>query len=147
MHTYLALPNGVTPAEVEVVGLDTLSFADKVGFRSSCQSVREATGQVAKTESKQEGSITFPGEVDRVYRGAPAMALLKANDRPFLEVHKDNYADFVVWNPHQAKSDALADMEADGWRRFVCVEPGHASTWVTLQAGESSVSTQRLVPA
>lgn len=33
----------------------------------------------------------------------------------------------TVWNPHQAKSDAMADMEQGGWKRFVCIEPGHTS--------------------
>ena len=83
------------------------------------------------------------GEVDRVYESAPDSVDICYNGKPALRVGKSsNLADFVVWNPHQAKSDALKDMEADGWKRYVCVEPGSVVAWHTLKPGQSLTVTQ-----
>jgi D-hexose-6-phosphate mutarotase len=42
----------------------------------------------------------------------------------------------VVWNPWEAKARSLADLGAEAWPHFVCVEPANAAeNAVTLAPG------------
>jgi glucose-6-phosphate 1-epimerase len=52
----------------------------------------------------------------------------------------------VVWNPGAADAAALADMEDDEYRRFVCIEPASLGP-VTLDAGATWVGEYRIAPA
>jgi glucose-6-phosphate 1-epimerase len=48
-----------------------------------------------------------------------------------------NLPDAVVWNAWIAKAASMADMEPDGWKRYVCVEPAVIMSPVHLQAGQT----------
>ncbi len=50
----------------------------------------------------------------------------------------------VTWNPREATGSAIADMEAGGWDHYVCVEPGFANGFKTLQPGEEWIGQQVL---
>lgn len=93
LHTYLRLPEGLQPIDVAVRGLEGLSYADKVGGGVQTQGADEP--------------IKFEDEVDRVYFDAPNSASLVdlKNGRKFLDVQKNNFDTYTVWNPHKAKSD------------------------------------------
>lgn len=54
--------------------------------------------------------------------------------------------DCVLWNPWQEKAAALADMDDDGYTRFVCVEPGTVANMVTVPPRKALVLTQILEP-
>ncbi|OAV92175.1 hypothetical protein PTTG_27738 [Puccinia triticina 1-1 BBBD Race 1] len=66
------------------------------------------------------------GKVDQVYRDVPSVIEL------------------TVWNPDEAKSNAMADMENEGWKRFVCIEPGQTS-FVSLQPKAVWKGSQELI--
>lgn len=53
--------------------------------------------------------------------------------------------ELVIWNPHAEKSGTMADMEEDGWKKFICLEPGHIRDFATLQAGQSWTGSQRII--
>jgi len=49
-----------------------------------------------------------------------------------LEIKAKNFKDLVVWNP-QEEGRKLADMEPDGWKKYVCVEPGYVRGFVNIE--------------
>ncbi|EGF98892.1 uncharacterized protein MELLADRAFT_113167 [Melampsora larici-populina 98AG31] len=114
LHTYLRLPSECPPADVLVGSLKGLSFADKV-----------AGGKVS--EEKREKLDFKEGEVDRVYDHVPDAIEVKMGNKKVIDMKTISLPNLTVWNPHQEKSDAMGDMEKDGWKRFVCIEPGHTS--------------------
>lgn len=88
--------------------------------------------------------LTIAGEVDRLYRGPHGPVTL---DDPTLgratRVTQAGFDDVVVWNPGAARAAALADLEPDGWRRFVCVEAVAAAP-VVVAPGARWGGTQTL---
>jgi len=128
LHTYIRLPKNTQLKDVKATGLKGLKYLDK------------ATGAELGPHEETHESLTFPSEVDRVYFDAP-----DAVDLSFgLRVSKSAWPSFVTWNPDQKKSDALADMEEEGWKKYVCIEPGQAQDWFTLAPGESHEAYQHL---
>lgn len=67
------------------------------------------------------------------------MSSARVNDGGNCEVvvKTSGFKDIVVWNPHVAKTAGMADMPKDGWKSFVCVEPGSVQRPVTLDAGQT----------
>lgn len=112
LHTYIRLPSGILPKDVHATGLKGLQYNEKVGDKK---------GMTEETSD----SVHFTSEVDRVYHDAPDTVDLSFG----MKVHKSGYPSFVTWNPAKEKSDALGDMEADGWKNFVCIEPGQGQDW------------------
>ncbi|MDB6138298.1 MAG: hypothetical protein JWO94_1370, partial [Verrucomicrobiaceae bacterium] len=64
-----------------------------------------------------------------------------------LTVTETGFPDAVVWNPAQVKSDNMADMEAGGWQRFVCIEAAAAHEQLPLAAGAEWTGQQILALA
>lgn len=83
-------------------------------------------------------ALRFAGEFDRVYDladGAPVLRLLEAG-RPVLAIDQAGaWGQAVVWNPGPALGARLADLPADAWRRFLCVEAARVDPPVVLAAG------------
>jgi D-hexose-6-phosphate mutarotase len=113
---------------VQVLGLEHTGFVDT------------ADGGRRK---QQEGPVTFPAEIDRVYINTEAACtivdpLLKRR----IHIAKRGSHSTVLWNPGQKKAAALADLGAapatrGGWRQFVCVESANAhDNTLTLEAGQ-----------
>lgn len=88
--------------------------------------------------------IGFGGEVDHLYLHVPGPVTL---DDPSLgramRVEQAGFRDVVVWNPGPARAAALADLEPEGWRRYVCVEAVVAEP-VTVAPGVRWEGVQRL---
>jgi len=81
--------------------------------------------------------------LDRVYRAAPAdLAMLEPTRQ--LDIRTTGFYDTVVWNPDAPKSATIADMEAGGYLRFLCVEAALAHAPVTLAAGAAWQGSQTL---
>ncbi|MGZ3184037.1 MAG: aldose epimerase family protein [Telluria sp.] len=57
-------------------------------------------------------------KIDRIYRHIGAPIMLNG-----MRLEQAGFRDAVVWNPGQADAAALADLEDDEYRRFVCIEP------------------------
>lgn len=116
LHAYLAV------ADVEGVvidGLDGAEYSDKT---------REGERSV------QSGSLRIIGEVDRAYRSTSDV-VVHDRDRT-LRISKSGSASTVVWNPGKQLASRMADIGADAWRGFVCVEAGNVlDDVVTLAPG------------
>jgi glucose-6-phosphate 1-epimerase len=125
LHTYFAVPD-VRQARVE--GLQGCDYEDALD------------GLRVKREQAQ--AVTFAGELDRVYRRAPASLLLRADGA--RRITQTGFADTVVWNPGPAKAASLGDMPPEDWTRMVCIEAAAAAAPVTLAPGQSWSGTQRI---
>jgi glucose-6-phosphate 1-epimerase len=129
LHSYLRVEDIDT---VELLGLNGLRYRD------SAQQGREAV------ESSQR--LQIAGEFDRIYFDAPP-ALDLIEPRRKLRIEAQGFMDAVVWNPGAGKGAALADLEADGYRRFLCVEAAVIGRPVQLAPGQRWSGMQRLLAA
>ena len=109
LHTYFTIGD---IAAVDVSGFDGETYRDKLdGGRRHPQS----------------GTITFAGEVDRIYDAHTSGALINDHRlRRCITVTQTGSRSAVVWNPGPAKASRLGDLGPDGWRQFVCVETANA---------------------
>lgn len=110
LHTYLQISD---IGAVRVTGLEGGDYWDKVG---------------PATQRKQDGAITFSGEVDRVYINTGAECVI--HDEPLkrrIRIAKSGSLSTVVWSPWTEKATKMGDMgQPDGWREMVCVESVNA---------------------
>ena len=109
--------------------------------------------------------VQITREVDRVYaqsesNNIPDISIVDRSDkdRVLVTVKKTAYleepfstfealgVDCVLWNPWIEKAAALADMDDDGYTKYVCVEPGTVSNWVNVPPGKALVLNQTLQP-
>lgn len=103
LHTYLAVGD---VEQVRVAGLDAAPYLDKV----------------RGTQEHQQGDVRLTEETDRVYdRSAPVRVHDPARRR-VLDLTPHGATQTVVWNPWAQGAAATADLAADSWRGFVCVE-------------------------
>ncbi len=127
LHTYLAIDDLVTAA---ITGLTGGRFADS------------AAGGAERIDAAP--AITFGDEVDRIYFDAPPEIRLNMGAGRATVVRSVGFADAVVWNPGAVKGAALADLEPDGYQRFVCIEAAVVGHPVELVAGKCWQGTQAL---
>ncbi len=127
LHSYLQVDD-IT--DVRIAGLKGLTYSDS------------ADGGRMKTESHEQ--IAIEGEVDRIYFDAPRhIDLIEPHRR--LRVESSGFANAVVWNPGAKKARGLTDLDADGWRRFVCIESATIGRAVSLKPGERWTASQKLI--
>ncbi|BGP21716.1 hypothetical protein JCM10295v2_000591 [Rhodotorula toruloides] len=131
LHTYFRLPQGVTPPDVSVDGLENLAYNDKV------------SGEQKVTERRKEVVIDGPnGEIDRVYFRAPNELVMRFKGQTeTVKVTKSGFADAVVWNPGPKKGSTIADMEEGGYDRYVCLEGCQVEPFVYLDPGKDWTGT------
>jgi glucose-6-phosphate 1-epimerase len=127
LHTYLAVDD---VGAVLIDGLDGLRYYDNTAGGAEGY-------QLAPR-------VEFRGEVDRIYASAPAELRVVEPGRT-TRVRLRGFPDAVVWNPGAAKGASLADLEPDGYRRFVCVEAAVAANPVRLAPEERWQGTQILM--
>jgi D-hexose-6-phosphate mutarotase len=121
LHTYFQVGDS---SRVAIRGLEGTEYIDKVD---------------GGARKRQDGPVTFAGEVDRIYLDTAADCLI---DDPALgrtvRVGKANSRTTVVWNPWIEKARAMPDAEDDDYRDFVCVETVNAQDDVfDLQPGDT----------
>jgi glucose-6-phosphate 1-epimerase len=126
LHTYLRVED---IAAVRLHGLQGLRYRDT------------ARGGVEGREAA--ASLAIEGEVDRIYFDAPPRLELVEPDRG-LAIESPGFADTVVWNPGAERAADLKDLDAGGWRHFLCVESAVIGTPVQLAPGGRWSGTQRL---
>ena len=98
---------------VRVDGLSGYDYWDKVG---------------GSTLKKQEGTIQFAVETDRVYINTASECVIE-DDRLKRRIHvaKSGSLSTVVWTPWTAKAERMGDLgQPDGWREMLCVESANA---------------------
>jgi glucose-6-phosphate 1-epimerase len=115
LHTYLRVHD---IAQTQIEGLRGRPYRDAV--RGNQNFIEEAA------------VLRFVGETDRVYHGPAREVIVREPDRS-LTIQQPGFVDTVVWNPGAQLGATLADLEPDGYRRYVCVEAAMADTSVTLE--------------
>lgn len=127
LHTYLAVQD---VRSAKLIGLQGLDYEDATqGNALGRQSV---------------AALTFPGEIDRVYRQAPAMLRLEGGGMPARRVRQEGFVDTVVWNPGPERATRLGDLPPDDWLRMLCIEAAVAAKPVQLAPGKTWRGLQRL---
>jgi glucose-6-phosphate 1-epimerase len=134
LHTYYAVSD---IRQVSLHGLKGASYLDK-------------NQGMARVTEKQE-IIQPAGAMDRVYIDTVSRCTIadKLWNRRIM-IEKEQSRSTVVWNPWQENMAKFADLAADEWTRFFCVETCNArDNKVTLPPGAShtmrlSISSERL---
>lgn len=120
LHTYLAVSD---VRQVSIVGLAGTEYLDKTD------------GMRRKTQGADPLRIT--GETDRVYLNTQAICVVDdpAGGRRLI-VEKRGSDGTVVWNPWDAKAQAMPDFGDDEWPLMLCIETCNAADHaVTLPPG------------
>ena len=119
--------------KVSIQGLKDLSYIDK-------------TLEGAPTNKEERELVTLSSFTDRVYLAAPdslsVQGLGTSGGR--LTFSKTKLPDCVVWNPWEERAAGMADLGAEHWAGFVCVEAGQCVTPVTLGPGQQWSASHRL---
>lgn len=125
LHSYHPVTDLAT---AEVSGLDNCDWWDNID---------RATPAGHRVKQLQSGRVSFHGEVDRVYVNVPAVQQLHCGPDT-LTIRGENCSSTIVWNPGAALAANMADIDAEHYREFVCVERGNtAENSCQLPAGGS----------
>jgi glucose-6-phosphate 1-epimerase len=128
MHTYLEVGD---IRRVSITGLDGVAYVDQL-----------ASG--ART-TQAESDIRFTAETDRIYATESSCQLRDPVLNRRIHVSKAGSGSTVVWNPWIEKTARLADMNANGWERMVCIEAANSNdARVHLAPGQSHTLMTRL---
>ena len=109
LHTYLAVGD-IT--QTRVLGLEDCLYQDKL---------RDFAWE------RQQGSIDFVGETDRIYADAAESCIVE--DQAWqrrIRIAKQGSRSTVIWNPWHERAAALSDMPAESFRGMLCVETSNA---------------------
>lgn len=121
LHTYFEIGD---IRQASVAGLAGCTYIDKV-----------AGGQ----RQRQDGAVSFGGEVDRVYLGSAGCSEIRdpVLGRRLL-ITSTGSRSTVVWNPWIEKAGKMGDFGPEGYLHMVCVETANAADDViTLAPGET----------
>lgn len=119
LHTYFEVGD---IRRIAVQGLDACHYIDKVdGGR----------------RKRQDGSVSFSAETDRVYLDTEADCWIDDPDlQRRIRISKRGSRSTVVWNPWREKAAGMGDLGEEAYRNMVCVESANAAdNLVTIAAG------------
>ena len=125
LHTYLKVGD---IEHVSVVGMDEVNYLDKLS---------------GYDEKVQSGDVKFDKEIDRVYQNVPNTTVLidKVLNRT-ITINSQASNSTVIWNPWQETCAAFSDLDADGYKHFLCIENANVfDDKVIITAGESHTLT------
>lgn len=108
LHSYFT----VSDSQAVAVSPLPLQYYDKVSD-GQCQANQQ--------------TLHFDGEIDRVYPDTAALIHLKDGHRQ-LQISQQGHDASVLWNPAAEKAAASADIPAELWSAFVCVESARLNT-------------------
>ena len=127
LHTYFSVGD---VRLVEIKGLEGAPFWDKV--RRAQQ----------RGESKP---IRIKGETDRVYNSASTCIVRDPSWRREIVIDKDHSSSTVVWNPGEAKAQAMPDFPSDEWSGMLCIETANVGRHrIELAPGDAHTTTARI---
>lgn len=129
LHTYLRVK------EVEEVSLEGLR-----GQRYRNLLNKDSVEEVVDTGT----AVVIDRETTRLYYETENPLLLREHRRS-LGINAESMPDTVVWNPWEHTCATIADLPANGFRRFLCVEAGAIQKPVQLAPAESWWGRQTLV--
>ena len=124
LHTYLAVAD---IGMVSVQGLQGARYRDSAG------------GNGVENAS----TLRISGEIDRIYE-AVSWPLTVHQAQQTLALDSHGLPDAVIWNPGPDAAVILADMEAGGDTRMLCVEAGAVLQAIRLTPGQSWRGSQTL---
>ena len=102
--------------QVKVLGLDGLAYLDK------------ADGGGEKT---QVGDMAIAAEVDRIYQNVPSELVIEDGDMGRkIRISTTGSKTAIVWNPWIEIAEKMADLSAQDYQQFVCVETANAAVEV-----------------
>jgi glucose-6-phosphate 1-epimerase len=110
LHTYFEVGD---VREIAIRGLENCEFVDKVDSGKS---------------KRQQGLVTFSGELDRVYLNTISDCLIddpRLNRR--IRIRKRGSRSTVVWNPWHEKAAKMGGLGEQGYLNMVCVESANAA--------------------
>lgn len=115
LHTYFRVADA---SQVRVQGLDGLRYADKYDGETHAQA-----GEWNLHDPRD------PGRSDRIYADTGGhFELIDPVAHRRIVLDTSGSRSLVVWNPGAEGARAFADMPADSWRHFVCLEAANAGT-------------------
>jgi len=126
LHTYLAVDD---IRRVQLHGLQHRAYRDTL--QNGAESLEIAP------------CLQFDGEIDRIYQQVPPVFRVQQTHQT-LEIRQPGFADAVVWNPGATGAVKLADLEAGGEQKMLCVEAANILQPVRLAPGESWSGSQIL---
>lgn len=126
LHTYLAVHD---IADARVQGLQGCRYRDSVAGTSD--------------NLENTARLSIEGETDRIYLNVPPQLQLQQTHQT-TRIRTTGFTDAVVWNPGAAGAAQLADMEAGGETRMLCVEAATISHAISLTPGEHWYGSQTL---
>lgn len=128
LHTYLRVAD---------VRETTIRGLQGIPFRSALEGVDGVPDPAPQ--------LTFAGETDRVYLGAPAELWVQdGQGGRTLRVLSSGFRDAVIWNPWEERAAMLPDMEREEYREMVCVEAARVGEPVQLLPGAEWTGEQRI---
>jgi glucose-6-phosphate 1-epimerase len=100
--------------------------------------------EAVRIDGVQAETLAITDKLDQVFeRIAGPIAFDNGADQLLLQ--QSGFTDAVVWNPGAADAAALADMEDEAYRNFVCIEPALLGP-ATLEPGGSWRGEYRILP-
>ncbi|MDP3798964.1 MAG: D-hexose-6-phosphate mutarotase [Polaromonas sp.] len=76
---------------------------------------------------------------ERLYDACPPLRLFTGSQ--WLTLTASGFKQWMVWNPGQEGGDAMPDLPAGDWQRFICIEPVCAARHASLLPGEVFTGT------
>lgn len=114
--------------QVKVLGLEETTYLDKVDDGK---------------EKKQSGAITFSSETDRIYTDVkPELIVEDSALNRRIRISTTGNKTAIVWNPGEDISVKMADLAAQDYLKFVCVETANAADDVVEIAPNSAYKLQ-----
>lgn len=125
LHTYF---NVGAINQVSVSGLNDINYLDKLD------------GYMLK---QQNGDVKIDQEVDRVYQDVSTQVRLVDDSlHRTITVSSKGSNSTVIWNPWKETSANFADLSADAYQHFLCIENANVfEDSISIAAGESHTLT------
>ncbi|EKM83872.1 hypothetical protein AGABI1DRAFT_110480 [Agaricus bisporus var. burnettii JB137-S8] len=128
-HNYIRAP----ASSVRIKPLQNLGYYDKTQQTDEGKALR-------RIESRAEVDVNI--FTDSVYENSPGDYQVSWSGGE-IDIRTKSLDNVVVWNPQEG-GKKIADMEENGWERFVCVEPGYVRGFVKVSPGEKWIGQQTL---
>lgn len=141
LHNYLAVPSQGS-ANAIIQGLQGQSYLDKT--ESDAEKKKSP-----KQRSSEDGIQLHGAASDAVHLGpTPRHVTLQydSNSTRGVTLTRNVHTtpNTVVWNPAAEGNAGMKDLHADGWKDFICIEPGRVVGFEELKIGQVWTATQTL---
>lgn len=121
LHTYFQVDD---IAKVKIHGLQRCKFQNHLNKMA--------------LETEGGAPLVIGSEVDRTYLNVPnTLSIETGSESKVMLKTSTNMRDAVVWNPWSEKIKGMADLDANDFHRFVCVEVGNVNEPIRVAKGSS----------